>query len=315
MRQTVLILALATTAWAGDPVPDGAPGALGFIRALDGEHGTTGRAEVDRTIREALVLEHEGKTDVALEKLQEVVRATSFKDVKARYFLASAYRLEADRVRAKDPKKADEYDRLYLEHLRAALDHAPAADVAVKKAARAKLEERARATPLLDQYDSGTYPSGYCGPTALRMLLRREQLNDPGADAVALEGAHPYTHGSGSSLELLAERARELGLAGATATRSGSLDEVGTSVDHGRPVLVDGSGSYSAVRADGTRHARDYSEGHYLVVTGVDRDATGKITAVHLNNPDGGARETMTPGAFADFFGSAGQVSMMTYGL
>jgi hypothetical protein len=315
MRRIALFLALATTAWANDPIPQGAPGAVGFIRALDGEHGTTGRAEVDRVIREALVLEQQGKTEVALEELQKVVRATGFKDVKARYFLASAYRLEADRIRAKDPKKADEDDRLYLEHLRAAEDDAPQADVAVKKAARAKLEERARATPTLDQHDSGTYPSGYCGPTALRMLLRREGLNDPGADAVALEGAHPYHHGSGSSLDLLAERARELGLTGATATRSGSLDEVGASVDHGRPVIVDGNGYYSAVRDDGTKHARDYSEGHYLVVTGVDRDASGKITAVYLDNPDGGARETMTPAAFDDFFGGRGSVWMMTYGL
>ena len=41
-------------------------------------------------------------------------------------------------------------------------------------------------------------------------------LADPGADAVALRGARPYIPGSGSDPTLLARRARELGLSGAS---------------------------------------------------------------------------------------------------
>jgi hypothetical protein len=314
--------AAASSAPSTDPV-------VGIVQALDGQVGTSGsgstetqseRDLVDQAIREALVLEHEGNFSQALQDMQDVVRATNLKDVKARYFLADAYKLQANAIRSTDPQQANQDDRMYLLHMRAAEELAPsspfAEDAQWGSDARATLEARSQRTPVMDQNTAGgTYPYGYCGITALRMVLENEGLPDPGADAVALQGAAPYIPGEGSSGTLLAERAQQLGLTGATFTSTGDLSSIESSVDLGRPVMVAGQGPFAATMSDGSAYTNDYPDGHWLVVTGVNRDSSGNVTSLDLNDPNGGYRETMTPGQFADFFGSDGTVWDISYSL
>lgn len=163
-----------------------------------------------------------------------------------------------------------------------------------------------RATPVLDQYASGSYPGGYCAPTSLRMVLRHEGLPDPGADAVALGGARPYRPGAGSDPSRLAARARELGLTGATFRSSGSLAAIGAAVDAGRSIPVGGVGPFSALREGGGVKARSYPAGHWLVVTRCGRDAQGRVEWISLNDPDGGLRVLMTRAEFLRFFSPEG---------
>jgi hypothetical protein len=297
----------------------------GIAQAIDpsqplGDSPAAVRAQVDRAIDQALALEHQGDVAGALEVLRALVHATNFADAKARYFLAREYRLEARDLEATDPKTAAEDRQLSVEHLRGALADAAksplAEDQTWAKDAQQELASFVLSTPLLDQYaEGGSYPYGYCGPTSLRMILRLEGLADPGADAVALKGAAPYTPGVGSSGAQLAARARELGLTGARFSETATLDAIATQIASGRPVMVAGDGWFSATKSDGTTKARSYDSGHWLVVVGVARDASGHVTSVTLNDPDGGTRETMTAAAFKTFFGADGTVWDVTFGL
>jgi hypothetical protein len=160
---------------------------------------------------------------------------------------------------------------------------------------------RALATPVLCQHDSGSYPGGYCATTALRMALRLEGVPDPGADAVALGGAHPYTPGAGSSGSLLAARARELGLADARYTTSGSLDDVKRELARGHAVPIGGEGRFVGTYADGSGRVWDHAYvngGHWMAAVGYD--AANRRFVV--NDPDRGARMYVNEADFARFF-------------
>jgi hypothetical protein len=281
--------------------------------------GTTERDAVNAGIRDALALEGEGKIADELASLQTLTRA-NMSDPKAHYFMARAYRLEAKLLATSDPEKAAEDRSLELEHLRDVTALAAKSTIPEDKqwaaAAAQELAARAAATPVLDQYASGgSYPYGYCAETSLRMVLRLEGLADPGPDAVALEGAAPYIPGEGSDGALLAERARELGLTGATYTNQGTLGAIAASIATGRPVMVAGDGPFTATISDGTVKSRSYPDGHWLVVTGVSRDAAGNVTSVALDDPDGGYRETMKVADFTAFFGADGTIWDVSYGL
>jgi len=295
-------------------------GSIGIAKALDGnvKDPSAIRAQVNDVIRQTLALENEGQLDQALAQLQAEVRSTNFQDLKARYFLAKAYELEARKLATSDPAQSAQDERMALLHLRAVLDLSHSSTLAEDKAwtedARKILDARSASTPSLDQNtQGGSYPWGYCGVTALRDVLHMEGLDDPGPDAVALQGAHPYIPGSGSDGTLLAERAQQLGLGGATFTTQGDLTSILASVDRGRPVILAGSGPFTATISDGTIKSRSYPDGHYLVVTGSVRDANGKLTGIQLDDPDGGHKETMTVDAFHAFFGDDGTIWDVIY--
>ena len=173
---------------------------------------------------------------------------------------------------------------------------------------------RALDTPVLNQHDSGSYPGGYCAITALRMTLRLEGKTDPGADAVAIEGAHPYSPGGGSSGSLLAARARELGLENARFTTTGSLDEIKGELARGHAVPIGGEGRFVGAYADGNRTVWDHTyggSGHWMTVVGYDEARHSFI----VNDPDRGARMLVAEADFTRFFAPDGANSawMITY--
>lgn len=172
---------------------------------------------------------------------------------------------------------------------------------ALQRARPAGGDERALATPVLRQHDSGSYPGGYCATTALRMALRLEGLPDPGADSVALGGSHPYSPGSGSSGSLLAARARELGLSDASYTTGGTLDDVKAELARGHAVPIGGEGRFVGTYADGSGRIWDHSYrggGHWMLAVGYDAANRRFI----VNDPDRGARMFVDESAFARFF-------------
>lgn len=275
------------------------------------------RADVDATIRQALREEQAGRTVAALDLMRAVVQRSAFKDGKARYFCARFYSKRWQELKATgDRQAAREAEAMAALHLRAARDlGADPADAEWARQALARLHERARRTPLLNQWrEGGRYPHGYCGPTALRMVLRLEALSDPGADAVALRGARPYQPGIGSWGDRLGRRARELGLPGASFTTTGRLSDVVRSIDDGRPVLMSGDGWFSARFEDGTPRARTYTAGHYLVAVGYEEGADGQVKTLVLNDSDTGRRLQMDVAAVRRFFRRDGAMWMVTYG-
>lgn len=301
-------------AWPATAQP--APGAVGSGRGglapvIDGrDAASAGRPEVDATIATAIGRERAGAHDDAVEALRAVVNKTGLADAKARYFLARAYLGRAKARQATDPRGAREDRAAALYHLRAVPDLARRSpheeDAGWAEHARTQLRARPRMTPRLDQYASGRYPWGYCAPTSLRMILRLEGLTDPGADAVALGGAAPYAPGSGSDPSRLAARAAELGLTGAAFTDRGRIADVTASLSAGRPVMVAGVGPFSATLEGGGRKQRSYPAGHWLVAVGHEVDAAGRVTRIHLNDPDGGLQLSMTRAEFLRFFAPEG---------
>jgi hypothetical protein len=176
------------------------------------------------------------------------------------------------------------------------------------------LIRRGLAAPILCQHDEGgSYPGGYCAITALRMLLRLESIADPGPDAVALEGSHPYIPGQGSSGELLAARARELGLAEASFTVSGSLESVKAELRRGHVVPAGGEGLFRGTNAAGTsERTHTYGgSGHWMLVVCYDARTQRFI----INDPDQGQRYWVSESDFQHFFSGPedGKIWMITY--
>lgn len=167
---------------------------------------------------------------------------------------------------------------------------------------------RALNTPILNQHTSGTYPGGYCAITALRMTLRLEGKNDPGADTVALGGAKPYTPGQGSSGALLAKRARELGLSNASFTTTGSLADVKRELAKGHAVPMGGLGRFRGTNVDnGSVWDHSYNgSGHWMTAVGWDEASKSFL----VNDPDRGARFRVSESDFARFFAPEGGSSV-----
>lgn len=300
----------AATAAAAAFGPQGAPIAAAFGPGTD----TT-----DARVREALVLAQQGRNAEALRVLQQQVRATGMKDAKARYFLAKQYEKMA---RAGGPE-AEHYRAQALAHLRAAArlgaDPTNPANAQFAAEARARLHQHALQTPILNQHAAGgTYPAAYCGPTSLRMVLQQEGLADPGADGVALHdvpGLGPaYTPGNGSSGEILAARARELGLTGASFTTGGETQTITRSLDDGRPVMVSGIGTFNGTAADGSPVSYT-TGGHWMTVVGYTQRPDGSVDHYIVNDPNTGLRTNVTPADFNSFFSpeGAGHIYMITY--
>jgi hypothetical protein len=175
-------------------------------------------------------------------------------------------------------------------------------------------DNRALNAPLMNQHqEGGSYPGGYCAITALRMTLRLEGLDDPGPDAVALERAHPYHQGEGSSGALLAERACELGLAGASFTTSGSLDDVKSALASGHAVPIGGDGPFTGTNQDGSDPwEHNYGgSGHWMLAVGYEAE-TGRFI---VNDPDTGRRLWVSEDDFRQFFSgdTDGNIYMLSY--
>lgn len=186
-------------------------------------------------------------------------------------------------------------------------------------------------TPRLDQNTAGgSYPGGYCAITALRMILRREGIQDPGADNIALTHVpgygQPYAPGQGSSGAILAQRAKGLGLKGAAFSTTDNMDNISASLEAGRPVMVGGIGAFngkfesahSSARYGhfdaGDRHARRYDgSGHWILAVGVKKDSSGRVTDVIVNDPDTGGRMTMSRADFENFVGHNGDMWTVRY--
>lgn len=282
-------------------------------------HATAMRADVDASIRVGLTFERARQTERAIQVMRAAVQRTSFRDAKARYFLARFYmHRHVELVRARDLAGARDREGMALLHLRAARDlgrqNAPLAQPWANHA-QDRLHDRARRTPLLNQHtEGGQYPWGYCGPTAVRMVLRLERLSDPGADATALRGARPYQPGTGSWLFRLSARGAELGLRGAEDSMTGSIAQIVRHIDEGRPVILSGEGPFRAMFADdGAVRARSYQDGHYLVAVGYERDANRRISALILNDSDTGRRLRMAAADARRFFRGDGSMRMVTY--
>lgn len=186
-------------------------------------------------------------------------------------------------------------------------------------------------TPLLDQNTAGgSYPGGYCAIAALRMVLRREGLKDPGADAIALTHVpgygQPYAPGQGSSGAILAQRAQQLGLKGASFTTTDNMDNITASIEAGRPVMVGGIGAfdgkfesahqsarYGSFSAGEHQRRRYDGSGHWVLAVGVRKDGSGRVTDVIVNDPDTGGRMTMSRADFEEFVGHNGDMWTIRY--
>lgn len=278
------------------------------------------RSSVDGAIRVALGFERGCNLPRAIEVMRAAVQRSQLRDAKGRYFLARFYASRSVELgRVGDLRGAREHEAQALFHLRGARDlgrqRAPLAEPWATHA-QARLHQRVRRTPLLDQHrEGGRYPWGYCGPTSIRMVLRLERLTDPGADATALRGARPYQPGTGSWLYRLADRAAELGLVNARDTMTGSIAQIVAQIDEGRPVMLSGEGPFRArFESDGAARVRDYSDGHYLVVVGYERGADGQVSGLVLNDSDTGRRLKMTVADARRFFRGDGSMRMVVYG-
>ncbi len=167
--------------------------------------------------------------------------------------------------------------------------------------------------PQMNQYTAGgKYPGGYCAITALRMLLRHLGIGDPGADAVALQGSRPYIPGQGSSGQLLARRAQELGIPGAKYTTNGSTSDIKNSLSRGKPVLTGGIGQFNGTFENGAPESHNYAgSGHWMLTTGYDN---GNKTFT-VNDPATGRKIHVGENAFKRFFspGGDGNIWMISY--
>jgi hypothetical protein len=262
------------------------------------------RRAVDELVRASLDAEQRGDRSDALALMRQAVESEP-ESAKAHYFLAR--QLAAELESAGDPAARRRARSAWLASLRAARDlredrRDPSNSEYGVEASR-RLAEHSAATPLINQHAAGgTYPWGYCAIAALRSVLRHEGLQDPGADTVALRGARPYIRGQGSDGARLDDRARELGLDGASFSQRGTLAGLRSSIDDGRPVMLGGEGVFVGRFSDDARRQRPYREGHWMVAVGYKRDAEGRLTHVVLNDPDTGRRITQSRKDFLRFF-------------
>ena len=120
------------------------------------------------------------------------------------------------------------------------------------------------------------YPNGYCGPTAVKMVLdsypdlgKNHNVND-----IALKKVGPnspaYKKGSGARIKGMEDMLRHSGLKNSKMSTNNSIADLKRSIDNGNPVIVGVRGYYGL----GTS-----KPGHYLVVIGF------KGNSVIVQNP------------------------------
>lgn len=134
--------------------------------------------------------------------------------------------------------------------------------------------------PLIGQMRSGgKYPSGYCGPTAVKMVMQYYGKN-PDIDHIALSriaGTPMYKKGEGSNSDVMVKVFRKMGFPNTYKVPNRSIDWLRQQTQAGRPVIVGVKGQYHPSRGS--------NFGHFVVVVGVTDSGD-----VVINDPGNGKR-------------------------
>jgi hypothetical protein len=135
---------------------------------------------------------------------------------------------------------------------------------------------RAGTVPFLSQL---RVPNGYanyaCGPTSLAMVMAAEGRAAPGVLQVALRAGTQKSN-AGTSHDGLVRAARSYGF---SPRPDAGWDALSRSLAAGHPVVAHVNTAHLSNRPYG------YAGGHYVVVTGLVRDGSGRITHVVCNDP------------------------------
>lgn len=180
-------------------------------------------------------------------------------------------------------RQAAEGDRLRLSGRLATRGSLAASPSPTDPKAKAVRDPRAFAPYLQDQRDLEATRNA-CGTTSAAMLLSF-LAGKPGSSTIAqLDAKHRAFNGP-SSPHNLAEALAAGGKNHVSVKQNSNLEELGRFVDQGTPALVlidpDGKGDDSTL--------------HYVLVTGVVRDAQGQIAKLHIADPSGDAAKGPNP--------------------
>ncbi|MFZ5439229.1 MAG: peptidoglycan-binding protein [Myxococcota bacterium] len=136
-----------------------------------------------------------------------------------------------------------------------------------------------RATSHVPFYSQMNVPNGYasyaCGPTSLSMVMAAEGKAPPSVLQVALR-AGTQRSSAGTDHPGLVRALRSYGFPGHTGNGWNALAR---SLAAGHPVVA-----HVDTTSLRNRPYR-YAGGHYVVITGLERDARGRITGVICNDP------------------------------
>ncbi|MCJ8347517.1 C39 family peptidase, partial [bacterium] len=129
----------------------------------------------------------------------------------------------------------------------------------------------------------GRYPQGYCGPTALQMVLQYYGIKKS-RDYLALTNLGPgsmYVPGKGSHYPRMVHMAKHLGFKKSRMYTKRQFSQLVKSIKNGRPQIVRFSGRINY--EDGTSYKP--KSGHIVVVKGIQSD--GKLV---IHDPGRGRR-------------------------
>lgn len=142
--------------------------------------------------------------------------------------------------------------------------------------ARPSSPSRAGTVPFLSQL---RVPNGYanyaCGPTSLAMVMAAEGRAAPSVLQVALRAGTQKSN-VGTSHDGLVRAARSYGF---SPRPDSGWDALSRSLASGHPVVAHVNTAHLSNRPYG------YAGGHYVTVTGLVRDGSGRITHVICNDP------------------------------
>jgi hypothetical protein len=155
--------------------------------------------------------------------------------------------------------------------------------------------------PLYNQNAIGArVPSGWCGPTTLKMVLEsygiKKDVNFLG-DAQGGGATPVYSSGVGAGHQAMLDMLRHSGLKGSVMTHGKSIAWLREQTAAGRPVVVSVAGDFGG----GYR-----TSGHITVVTGVTPD--GKII---INDSAGGKRRVVSGSMFYNAWGASGRMAIV----
>ena len=155
--------------------------------------------------------------------------------------------------------------------------------------------------PLFNQNAIGAkYPSGFCGPTSLKMVLayygKNEDINHLGLDNVG--GATPVYHqGVGAGHQAMLDMLQHEGLKGSYMTHGKSIQWLRDQTANGTPCVVSVAGDYGA---------GFHTDGHILVVAGIT--SSGNVI---LSDSAGGKRRIVDGGAFLGAWNSSNRMALV----
>lgn len=133
-----------------------------------------------------------------------------------------------------------------------------------------------------------------CGPTSLAMCLSYYNVNTSNFENwfdTSSIGVDPLS---------LVDTASGYGMVTRQVNHA-SLEDAAALIDQGLPVMVLGSWGDNSGSLSG--YLNMIEKAHYMVVTGYQRDSSGIITNIYLNDPATGGSKTMTADAFMRYWG------------